>query len=90
MPLCSALDHEGQPGNTPSRACRASTDAMPTLFRLLFVLAILAGLAFGAMVALTIFVDPGVRETTVRIPARDLVQGAPRQSLADPAAPAGQ
>ncbi|WP_244606609.1 hypothetical protein [Arsenicitalea aurantiaca] len=45
---------------------------MPTLIRLIVFLAILAGLAFGAMVALSIFVDPGEREVTVRIPAREL------------------
>lgn len=56
---------------------------MPTLIRLLVVLAILAGLAYGAMVALTIFVDPGTREMTVRIPARDLAPGAPRERLSD-------
>jgi hypothetical protein len=60
---------------------------MPTLIRLIVLLAILAGLAFGAMVALTIFVDPGEREMSVRIPARDLVPGAPRQNLSDSAAP---
>lgn len=45
---------------------------MPTLFRLLIVLLILAGLVVGAMFALTIFVDPQPGEVTVRIPAREL------------------
>ncbi len=45
---------------------------MPTLIRLLVLLLIIAGLVFGAMVALAMFVDPGQREVRVRIPARDL------------------
>lgn len=48
---------------------------MPTLVRLFVVLLFLAGLVLAGMVALTIFVDPGEKEITVRIPARDL---APR------------
>jgi hypothetical protein len=47
---------------------------MPTLIRLLVVLLILAGLAFGAMVGLTAVVDPGEKEIRVRIPARDLME----------------
>lgn len=46
---------------------------MPTLIRLLVFLLVLAGLAFGGMVALTAVVDPGEREMRVRIPARDLM-----------------
>jgi hypothetical protein len=65
---------------------------MPTLIRLIVLLAVLAGLAFAAMVALTIFVDPGERETTVRIPTRDLLQHSQSSRPAlpgrpDPAAP---
>ena len=48
---------------------------MPTLVRLFVLLLFLAGLVLAGMVALTIFVDPGEKEITVRIPARDL---APR------------
>ncbi len=48
---------------------------MPTLVRLFVVLLLLAGLVVAGMVALTMFVDPGEKEITVRIPARDL---APR------------
>lgn len=48
---------------------------MPTLVRLFVVLLFLAGLVLAGMVALTLFVDPGEKEITVRIPARDL---APR------------
>ncbi|NOZ33441.1 MAG: histidine kinase [Alphaproteobacteria bacterium] len=45
---------------------------MPTLIRLFVLLAILGGVAFGGMVALTVFVKPGQEEITQRIPARDL------------------
>ncbi|HEY8564299.1 MAG TPA: histidine kinase [Beijerinckiaceae bacterium] len=41
---------------------------MPTLFRFLFVIAVLAGLAYGAMFALATFVEPQPREITVTIP----------------------
>ncbi len=46
---------------------------MPTLIRLFIVLVVLAGLAFAGMFALTMFVDPGEKDITIRIPARELV-----------------
>lgn len=46
---------------------------MPTLIRLLIVLVVLSGLVFAGMIALTIMVDPGEKDITVKIPARDLV-----------------
>jgi hypothetical protein len=49
---------------------------MPTLIRLLVVLVVLAGLGLAGMIALTAMVDPGEREVTVRIPARELVAPA--------------
>lgn len=42
---------------------------MPTLFRFLVTLAIIGGLAYGAMFALVTFVEPNKGEMTVRIPA---------------------
>lgn len=45
---------------------------MPSLFRFLFILAVLAGLGYGALVALTIMVEPNQREMTVKIPAKKL------------------
>lgn len=48
---------------------------MPTLIRLLVFLLVLAGLAFGGMVALTLFVDPGQKEIRRPIPTRDLMPG---------------
>ncbi len=45
---------------------------MPTLFRLLMTLAVLAGLAYGAMYALVTFVEPNTGEMTVRIPPERL------------------
>lgn len=40
---------------------------MPTLFRLVVVLAVIAGLAYGAMLALVTFVHPQQREITQSI-----------------------
>lgn len=45
---------------------------MPSLIRFLVTCAILAGLVYGAMFALAIFVEPHPREMTVRIPAGKL------------------
>jgi hypothetical protein len=41
---------------------------MPTLFRFLAVIAVIAGLGFAAMFALATFVQPEPREMTVTIP----------------------
>jgi hypothetical protein len=41
---------------------------LPTLFRFLFVIAVLAGLIGAAMFALATLVEPQPRETTVTIP----------------------
>jgi hypothetical protein len=46
---------------------------MPTLIRLFLVLAVLAGLGFAGMIALTVMVDPGEKDITIKIPARELV-----------------
>jgi hypothetical protein len=46
---------------------------MPTLIRLLIVLVVLSGLVFAGMIALTVMVDPGEKDITVKIPVRDLV-----------------
>lgn len=45
---------------------------MPSLFRFLVVLAVLAGVVYGGLVALTLFVEPDQREMTVKIPANRL------------------
>ena len=42
---------------------------MPTLFRLLTTLAVLAALAYGAIWALATFVTPTQSEITIRIPS---------------------
>jgi len=46
---------------------------MPTLIRLLIVLVVLSGLVFAGMIALTVIVDPGEKDITIKIPARDLM-----------------
>lgn len=54
---------------------------MPTLIRLLVILLVLVGLAYGGMFALVAVVDPGEKEVTVRIPTRDLVAAPEREPL---------
>jgi hypothetical protein len=46
----------------------AASCVMPSLFRLLFVLGVLGGLAYGAVFSLATMVDPKPREITVTIP----------------------
>ncbi len=45
---------------------------MPTLFRFLVVIAVLAGLGFAAIFALATFVEPQPREMTTTIPPNRL------------------
>ena len=45
---------------------------MPTLFRFLFVLAVLAGLGFAAMFALATLIEPEPREMSQPIPSSRL------------------
>ncbi len=45
---------------------------MPTLFRFLLTIAILAGAVFAGMLALVTFVEPQPREMTQTIPASRL------------------
>jgi hypothetical protein len=42
---------------------------MPTLFRFMFICAVIAGIVYGAMISLVMFVQPKEREITVRIPS---------------------
>ena len=55
---------------------------MPTLIRLFIFLIVIAGLVFGSMVALAVFVDPGEKQVVIKIPTRDLV--APPADNNDP------
>ncbi len=45
---------------------------MPTLTRLIIILAILAGLVYAGMIALVTFVHPTQTEMTIRIPSEKL------------------
>ncbi|RUV51562.1 histidine kinase [Mesorhizobium sp. M5C.F.Ca.IN.020.29.1.1] len=45
---------------------------MPTLFRFVVTLAILAGIVYGTMFALAMFVEPRKTEMSVRIPPEKL------------------
>jgi hypothetical protein len=42
--------------------------SVPTLFRFLFVIAIIAGLVYAAMFALATLVEPEPREMTITVP----------------------
>lgn len=46
---------------------------MPTLFRFVLTLLILAGMAYGAMFALAMFVQPRTAELSVKIPPERLL-----------------
>lgn len=52
---------------------RGTDHFMPTLFRLVVTLAVLAGLAYGTMLALVTFVSPRQAELSVRVPLENLV-----------------
>ncbi len=45
---------------------------MPSLIRLLVFCAVIVGLVYGAMYALTAYVEPTPREITIRVPAEKL------------------
>jgi hypothetical protein len=54
---------------------------MPTLIRLLVLLLVLVGVAYGAMFALVALVDPGEKEISIRIPSRNLLPAPERDPL---------
>lgn len=56
------------PGSITGRHTVDGSDQMPTLFKFLTILAILAGIAYGGMFALVTLVEPKPGEMTVRIP----------------------
>lgn len=45
---------------------------MPSLFRFLFLCAVLFGIVYGSMFALVMYVEPVDRELTVRVPTEKL------------------
>ncbi|MEQ8308949.1 MAG: histidine kinase [Hoeflea sp.] len=45
---------------------------MPTLFRFLVFCAIIAGIVYGAMFALVLYVEPVERDVTIRVPTEKL------------------
>ena len=46
--------------------------AVPTIFRFVLILAVLAALAFGGMIAVVALVQPAPREISVTVPAARL------------------
>ena len=61
---------------------------MPSLFRFLTVVVVLAVLAGAATIYLANFVSPNTREMTIRIPPNKLDPEAARPVTSAPAAPA--
>ncbi|MER0239815.1 hypothetical protein [Fulvimarina sp. MAC8] len=61
---------------------------MPTLFRLLTILAIIAGIIYGIMAALVYFVEPTRSELTIEVPLPPLkpVEPEPAPPQTDDAA----
>jgi len=59
-------------GNPVSGFRERTARLMPTLFRFLFVLAAIAGIIYGSMVALVVLVEPRERDVTVRVPSERL------------------
>jgi hypothetical protein len=56
------------------QSCAESDIAMPSLFRFLTVIGIVAGLAYGGMFALANWFNPKPREITVSIPPDKFVK----------------
>ncbi len=60
---------------------------MPTLIRLLVFLIVIAGLGFAGIIALTVMVDPGEKDITIKIPTRDLTPASQPIDLGNLPAP---
>lgn len=72
--MAAGASHKG----TDSGAARKNRgqdlpQLMPTLFRFAVTLLVLAGIAYGAMFALVLFVEPKQAELSVRIPPEKLL-----------------
>ncbi len=52
---------------------------MPSLFRFLAAVAIIVGIIYGGMIALTVFVNPPSREISVTIPQDRFARPKPVQ-----------
>jgi hypothetical protein len=52
---------------------------MPSLFRFLAAVAIIVGIVYGGMIALTVFVNPQSREISVTIPQDRFSRPKPAQ-----------
>lgn len=60
---------------------------MPTLVRLFIFLLFIAGLGVIGMIALTVTVDPGEKDITIKIPAREMAQASKPLDINDLPAP---
>lgn len=61
------------------------SNLMPTLTRLIIILAVIAACIYGAMLALVTLVSPVTSEITVRIPAHKMVQQSSDNAPVSPA-----
>ena len=60
---------------------------MPTLFRFLLMCAGIAGIVYGTLYALAVFVEPRERDITVRLPSERVNPPAPVKPTPAPATP---
>jgi hypothetical protein len=70
--MVSGLVIEPMPG--AGIAAVAGAEEMPSLIRLLMVVGLLGGVAYGAMFALANFVQPKQREMSITIPQQRLAK----------------
>jgi hypothetical protein len=73
--MAGRASHNGTHRNAADRSHH-----MPTLFRFAVTLAVLAGIAYGAMFALVMFVEPKQAELSVKVP----LDGIDSQGKAQP------
>ncbi|MEN3380710.1 MAG: hypothetical protein V7608_754, partial [Hyphomicrobiales bacterium] len=64
----------GPYGRHPEGRGQPRVATMPSLIRLLMVVGLLGGAAYGAMFALANFVQPKSREMTITIPQQRLIK----------------
>lgn len=72
LELAQTAPHKGTRLTDTAIQDKRANISMPTLFRFIVTLAVLAGIAYGAMFALVMFVEPKKAEITVRIPPEKL------------------
>ncbi len=74
MPNRWGAGSKGPCGRRPKGRGQPRVATMPSLIRLLMVVGLLGGAAYGAMFALANFVQPKQREMTITIPQQRLIK----------------